>query len=426
MDSRCKVCDSKNPSARLQEVMVRRTSQFNWRPQCPLRTISYIFSHWFPHKCSSKAFESLEPLGMLRVAQGAASYKRQTYIMTCQVSRGAFEALMFCNSMHLMLKVSEPRWTTKRGSEGSDEARAPGTHSGLTSCRLPQPVSSVSVSLHGGSALDRFDLLLNQSFIVMLCWPEEPLLEVKFAYQHVPTVPAVGMSARIRMYHASVWRAHSITQHSYVSWIQIRAVVDHVPSFRTRLPRLTPETMGWWRQQRKRWNNRHQRAASRKTYLCTNIPCLPYIQFGSGIFFNSAGVTFAAMKNLSMSATSVQPSHTWNAQHEARSTNPAAWAAGAARRALVVEPSQIPVLIISSPACSLCSAVPCTCSAHGPFQDDVRNMVCSICRSASCLTIEAWLTWAPENLSLAHRTHSRHLKCGTAQLHTHTPYGVFS
>ena len=45
-------------------------------------------------------------------------------------------------------------------------------------------------------------------------------------------------------------------------------------------------------------------------------------------------------------------------------------------------------------------------------------MVCSICRSASCLTIGAWLTWAPENLSLAHRTHSRHLKCGTAQLHT--------
>ena len=238
--------------------------------------------------------------------------------MTCQVSRGALEALMFCNSMHLMLKVSEPRWTTKRGSEGSDEARAPGTHSGLTSCRLPQPVSSVSVSLHGGSALDRFDLLLIYSFIVMLCWPEEPELEVKFAYQHVPTVPAVGMSARIRMYHASVWRAHSITQHSYVSWTQIRAVVDHVPSFRTRLPPLTPETMGWWRQQRKRWNKRHQRAASRKTYLCANIPCLPYIQFGSGIFFNSAGVTFAAMKNLSMSATSAQPGHRWKCT--ARST----------------------------------------------------------------------------------------------------------
>ena len=134
------------------------------------------------------------------------------------------------------------------------------------------------------------------------------------------------MSARIRMYHASVWRAHSTLR---------ATVIDDAPSFRTRLPRLTPETMGWWRRQRKRWNKRHQRAASRRTCLRANIPCLPYpsipilvrnlLQLSWGYF---------CCNEESVDVGHLSSGRAWNAQHEARSTNTAwaAWAAGAARR----------------------------------------------------------------------------------------------
>ena len=51
-----KVCySSEHPSARLQEVMVRHTSQFNWWPQCRLHMTSY--------DVLLKSFESPESRG---------------------------------------------------------------------------------------------------------------------------------------------------------------------------------------------------------------------------------------------------------------------------------------------------------------------------------------------------------------------------